>query len=136
MKKYNKLIILLSLTCSLTLVSIGASQAAIEVIEDKQQPAEGKQQPAEASKASNGSTVLDYLAIAGSGFGSLLYTPIKFASALILGITGGLSLIGTVPTGSEKNSIDIVKLGISGDWWVSPDHVRGTTPLKFMAPAK
>ncbi|MEE9424722.1 MAG: hypothetical protein V3V18_07050 [Methylococcales bacterium] len=129
MKKYNKLIILLSLTCSLTLISIGASQAAIEAIEDKQQPAE-------ASKASNGSTVVDYLAIAGSGFGSLLYTPIKFASALILGITGGLSLIGTVPTGSEKNSIDIVKLGISGDWWVSPDHVRGTTPLKFMAPAK
>jgi len=128
MKKYNKLIILFSLTYLLILVSIGASQAAIEAIEDKQQPTE-------VSKASNNTTA-DYLAIAGSGFGSLLYTPIKFASALILGITGGLSLIGTVPTGSEKNSIDIVKLGMSGDWWVSPDHVRGTTPLKFMEPAK
>jgi hypothetical protein len=129
MKKYNKLIILLSLACSLTLASIGASQAAIEVIEDKQQPAE-------VSKASDDSAVADYLAIAGSGFSSLLYTPIKFASALILGITGGLSLIGTVPTGSEKNSIDIVKLGISGDWWVSPDHLRGTTPFNFMQSPK
>ncbi|MEE9412038.1 MAG: hypothetical protein V3V22_03190, partial [Methylococcales bacterium] len=98
MKKHHKLIALLALTCSLTLAPFSASQAV------------------EASEAGY---------IVGSGFSSLIYTPIKFASALILGIPGGLSLMGTVPAGAEKHSIDIVKLGMSGDWWISPDHLRG-----------
>ena len=68
----------------------------------------------------------------GSGFGSLLYTPIKFASAIFMGVSGGLSLMGTVPAGAEQHSIDFVKLGMSGDWWISPDHLRGERPLQFM----
>ncbi|MEE9346065.1 MAG: hypothetical protein V3U88_10715 [Methylococcales bacterium] len=105
----HKLIVLLALICSLTLAPINASQAM------------------EASE-------IGY--IAGSSIGSLIYTPIKFASALMLGIPGGLSLMGTAPVGAEKHSIDIVKLAMSGDWWISPDHFRGTKPFRFFAPLR
>ncbi len=64
----------------------------------------------------------------------MIYTPIKFASALLLGITGGLSLMGTIPAGVEQKSIDIVKTGVSGDWWVSPEHLRGTRRFRFIDP--
>ncbi|GEM_PF-3201211 len=67
--------------------------------------------------------------IAGSGFTSLIYTPIKFASALFLGIIGGLSLLGTVPAGVQDHSAAIVKTGYSGDWWISPSHLRGERPF-------
>ncbi len=70
--------------------------------------------------------------ITGSVFSSLLYSPIKLASAAILGVTGGLSLMGTVPTETEEHSVNIVKLGMSGDWWVSPEHLRGNDSLRFM----
>ena len=100
----NKIIILFFLTCSLTLAPIRTSQAM------------------EAS---------DIGYIVGSGFSSLIYTPIKFASALALGIPGALSLLGTVPTNTEEQSINIVKLGLSGDWWISPDHLRGTRSFRF-----
>jgi len=42
--------------------------------------------------------------IAGSGFSSLIYTPLKFASALALRIPGALSLLGTVPANAEEQS--------------------------------
>ncbi|MEE9424721.1 MAG: hypothetical protein V3V18_07045 [Methylococcales bacterium] len=74
--------------------------------------------------------------IAGSGFSSLIYTPLKFASALALGIPGALSLLGTVPANAEEQSIKIVKFGLSGDWWISPDHLSGTRPLRFFAPSR
>lgn len=68
----------------------------------------------------------------GSGFGTLIYTPLKLASALFMGVTGGISLMGTVLAGAEQQSIDFVKLGMSGDWWVAPEHVRGTRAFHFM----
>ncbi len=129
--------VLLSLTCSLTLVSISTSQAALAPVDDKKQPVEAPKTNDETSKASDEtSEVNSYIAIAGSGFSSLIYTPMKFVSALLMGIGGGLSLIGTVPTGTEKNSIDIVKLGMSGDWWITPDHIRGTSPFNFIKPTQ
>jgi len=45
----------------------------------------------------------------GAGFTSLLYTPIKTAFALLMGITGGLSMMGTVPSGDAGVSTQIVK---------------------------
>ncbi|MEE9396949.1 MAG: hypothetical protein V3V31_08040 [Methylococcales bacterium] len=69
--------------------------------------------------------------IAGSGFTSLIYTPIKGAFALLLGVTGGLSLMATVPANKSDISIELVNLGFGGDWWVSPDHLRGKRDLKF-----
>lgn len=69
--------------------------------------------------------------IVGSGFTSLIYTPIKGAYALLMGVTGGLSLMATLPANKHDISIDLVNLGIGGDWWVSPDHLRGVRNLHF-----
>ena len=97
MKKLNKRFVIFIFSCSLILSPFSISHAQAE---------------------SNAGY------IAGSGFSSLIYTPIKIASALLLGITGGLSLMGTIPAGAEQKSIDIVKTGMSGDWWISPEHLQ------------
>lgn len=104
MKKYNRLLAALGLSIILTLLPLKASYA---------------------SDVSNAGY------IAGSGFSSLLYTPIKGAYALLMGVTGGLSLMATIPANKPSISLDLVNIGIGGDWWVSPNHLRGKVPLKF-----
>lgn len=68
----------------------------------------------------------------GAGFTSLLYTPVKTAFALLMGITGGLSMIGTVPSGDANVSTQIVKWGMYGDWIIRPDHLQGYSPVQFV----
>ncbi len=68
----------------------------------------------------------------GAGFCSLLYTPVKTAFALLMGITGGLSMMGTVPSGDTNVSIQMVKWGMYGDWIIRPDHLQGYSPVKFV----
>ncbi len=68
----------------------------------------------------------------GAGFTSLLYTPVKTAFALLMGITGGLSMMGTVPSGDTQVSTQIVKWGMYGDWIIRPDHLQGKSPVKFV----
>ncbi|MGH8547943.1 MAG: hypothetical protein ACRERU_04985 [Methylococcales bacterium] len=68
----------------------------------------------------------------GAGICSVLYTPVKTAFALLMGITGGLSMIATVPAGDTKASAQIVKWGMYGDWLIRPDHLYGQNPVKFI----
>ena len=68
----------------------------------------------------------------GAGFTSLLYTPVKTAFALLMGITGGLSMMGTVPSGDADVSTQIVKWGMYGDWIIRPDHLQGYSPVQFV----
>lgn len=68
----------------------------------------------------------------GAGFTSLLYTPVKTAFALLMGITGGLSMMGTVPSGDTQVSAQIVKWGMYGDWIIRPDHLQGYSSVKFL----
>ena len=68
----------------------------------------------------------------GAGFTSLLYTPVKTAFALLMGITGGLSMMGTVPSGDAEVSEQIVKWGMYGDWIIRPDHLQGYSPVNFV----
>jgi hypothetical protein len=68
----------------------------------------------------------------GAGLSSLVYTPIKTAFALLMGITGGLSMMGTVPSGDTDVSAQIVKWGMYGDWIIRPDHLQGSSPVKFV----
>jgi hypothetical protein len=82
--------------------------------------------PVQKSHASDGG------AWVGAGFCSLLYTPIKTAFALLMGITGGLSMIATVPAGDTEASAQIVRWGIYGDWLIRPDHLRGQSPVVFV----
>ncbi|MFW5443409.1 MAG: hypothetical protein ACKE51_03760 [Methylococcaceae bacterium] len=68
----------------------------------------------------------------GAGFTSLLYTPVKTAFALLMGITGGLSMMATVPAGDADVSSQIVRWGMYGDWLIRPDHLQGYSPVKFV----
>jgi hypothetical protein len=68
----------------------------------------------------------------GAGFCSLIYTPMKTAFALLMGITGGLSMIATVPAGDTSASAQIVKWGMYGDWLIRPDHLYGQSPVRFV----
>lgn len=68
----------------------------------------------------------------GAGLCSLMYTPVKTAFALLMGITGGLSMIATVPAGDINASAQIVKWGMYGDWLIRPDHLYGQSPVKFI----
>ncbi|MGH8500789.1 MAG: hypothetical protein ACRERV_18545 [Methylococcales bacterium] len=68
----------------------------------------------------------------GAGFCSLIYTPVKTAFAILMGVTGGLSLIATVPAGDTSASAQIVKWGLYGDWLIRPDHLSGQNSIKFV----
>ncbi len=68
----------------------------------------------------------------GAGICSLIYTPVKTAFALLMGITGGLSMIATVPAGDTSASAQIVKWGMYGDWLIRPDHLYGQNPVRFV----
>ncbi|MCI0653656.1 MAG: hypothetical protein L0Y39_04160 [Methylococcaceae bacterium] len=68
----------------------------------------------------------------GAGFCSLIYTPVKTAFAILMGVTGGLSLIATVPAGDTSASAQIVKWGMFGDWLIRPDHLSGQSDIKFV----
>ena len=68
----------------------------------------------------------------GAGLCSLLYTPLKAGFAILMGVTGGLSMIATVPAGDTDVSTQIVKWGIYGDWLIRPDHLYGQTPVKLI----
>ena len=68
----------------------------------------------------------------GAGFCSLLYTPLKTAFALLMGVTGGLTMMATVPSGDTNVSTQIVKWGMYGDWLIRPDHLLGYSPVKFV----
>ncbi len=81
------------------------------------------------AKPVNASEVVEW---AGAGFCSLLYTPLKTAFGLLMGITGGLSMIATVPADETATSAQIVKWGLYGDWLIRPDHLRGESPVRFV----
>ncbi|MGH8475992.1 MAG: hypothetical protein ACRER2_09510 [Methylococcales bacterium] len=68
----------------------------------------------------------------GAGLCSLIYTPIKTAFAVLMGVTGGLSLIATVPAGDTNASSQIVEWGMHGDWLIRPDHLNGRSDIKFV----
>ena len=58
----------------------------------------------------------------GGAVCSLLYTPLKAAFFLLMGITGGLSIFFTAPTDRMDVSQKIFGWGFYGDWLVRPDH--------------
>ena len=58
----------------------------------------------------------------GAGACSLIYTPLKLAFFLLMGITGALSIFVTAPTDRMDVTQRIYGWGFYGDWLVRPDH--------------
>ena len=58
----------------------------------------------------------------GCAFIDLLYTPMKATFFLLMGISGGLSAMVTVPLDRVDISAQMIKWGFYGDWLVRPDH--------------
>ncbi|MGR9109069.1 MAG: hypothetical protein ACU843_19320 [Gammaproteobacteria bacterium] len=81
------------------------------------------------AKPSHAADVSDWV---GAGICSILYTPLKTAFAVLMGVTGGLSLIATVPAGDVEASAQIVRWGVYGDWLIRPDHLYGQTPVRLI----
>ena len=68
-----------------------------------------------------------------SGALSILYTPVKIIYAGLGGIFGGFAY---VLTGGEKETTDAIwAASIEGDYYLTPAHLKGETPLRFVGPS-
>ncbi|MGB0911173.1 MAG: hypothetical protein ACPGYT_12490 [Nitrospirales bacterium] len=65
-----------------------------------------------------------------SGALSILYTPAKLVYAGLGGVFGGLAYILTA--GDERAADSIWTGSLQGDFYITPAHLRGDTPLQFM----
>ena len=68
-----------------------------------------------------------------SGALSILYTPAKLVYAGLGGIFGGLAYV--LSAGDER-AVETIWTGcFEGDYYLTPAHLKGDTPLKFMGPS-
>ncbi len=68
-----------------------------------------------------------------SGALSILYTPAKLVYAGLGGIFGGLAYV--LSAGDER-AVDTIWTGcFEGDYYLTPAHLKGDIPLKFMGPS-
>ena len=68
-----------------------------------------------------------------SGALSILYMPIKLVYAGLGGIFGGLTYV--LSAGDERAAHSIWTGSMQGDYYLTPAHLKGDTPLKFMGPS-
>ncbi len=77
--------------------------------------------------ADSSTTAGDVAAAAGSGFGTLIYVPLKVTFCALGGIAAGFTAIVSLPTAGK------VAMGAcGGSWIVTPNVVRGREPIKFV----
>ena len=65
-----------------------------------------------------------------SGALSLVYTPFKCAYAVIGGFFGSLAY--AVTAGNEEVAQSVWNASWGGDFWLTPDHLRGDLPIDFI----
>jgi len=69
-----------------------------------------------------------------SGALSILYTPLKVVYAGMGGLVGGLAYVLTA--GNEQTAQTIWDSSLEGDYWVTPQHLKGNEPLNFRGQPK
>ncbi|MCA9471852.1 MAG: hypothetical protein MRJ96_05245 [Nitrospirales bacterium] len=69
-----------------------------------------------------------------SGALTILYTPAKLVYAGLGGIFGGLAYVLTA--GHEQTAQSIWSASLQGDYFFTPAHLRGDTPLRFMGSSR
>ena len=65
-----------------------------------------------------------------SGFSTLLYLPLKLAFAISGGIVGGLTYVFSGL--NEKAAKPVWETSMYGTYIITPDHLRGDKPIRFL----
>ena len=77
--------------------------------------------------ADSKSTAVEIGSAAGSGFGTMIYAPIKATFCVLGGIGSGLTAIVSPPTAGK-----VAMATCGGSWTVTPDMMRGRESPKFV----
>jgi hypothetical protein len=86
-------------------------------------------QPAYARAGANQSPVTGALFGLSSGLCTLVYTPVKISYA-----AAGLVVTGLVylwSAGDSSRTASLAKVVVGGDYVITPDHLKGTRPLRL-----
>lgn len=67
---------------------------------------------------------------AAAAVSTILYFPIKAAFAICGGIVGGLAYVFS--GGNEQAAKSIWTTSLLGDYYISPDHLEGNRPIRFL----
>ncbi len=85
------------------------------------------------SASTEGGTPSDAGMLAMAGLSTLLYFPLKAVFAISGGIVGGLAYVFS--GGSEQTAKNIWDTSLYGTYIITPDHLRGDRPIRFLGVA-
>jgi len=96
--------------------------------------ADSKSTPSSSSSSSTGGSNVVVASNAGdsaaAAIASVFYAPLKIAYAAGGSIVAGL---GYVVSGGDKQVVDpIVNAAVRGDYWLTPEQIRGDKPIEFI----
>lgn len=85
------------------------------------------------SQGSTGGTASSAGMGAAAAVSTILYFPLKAAFAIGGGIVGGLAYLFS--GGNEQSAKSIWTTSLLGDYYISPDHLEGNRPIRFLGVA-
>jgi hypothetical protein len=71
---------------------------------------------------------------AAAAVSTILYFPFKAAFAIGGGLVGGLAYVFS--GGNEQAAKSIWTTSLLGDYYISPDHLEGNRPIRFLGVAE
>lgn len=113
-------IVAITLVCTLGIVTMAPSVRG-------QEPAPA---PAPASENTEGGNASSAGMGAAAGLSTLLYLPLKAAFAIGGGVVGGLAY--AFSGGNENAAKSIWTTSMYGTYIITPDHLRGDKPIRFL----
>lgn len=113
-------IVAIALVCTLGMVTMAPSVRG-------QEPAPA---PAPASENTEGGNASSAGMGAAAGLSTLLYLPLKAAFAIGGGVVGGLAY--AFSGGNENAAKSIWTTSMYGTYIITPDHLRGDKPIRFL----
>ena len=117
-------IVAITLVCTLGIVTMAPSVRG-------QEPAPA---PAPASENTEGGNASSAGMGAAAGLSTLLYLPLKAAFAIGGGVVGGLAY--AFSGGNENAAKSIWTTSMYGTYIITPDHLRGDKPVRFLGVAE
>ena len=113
-------IVAITLVCTLGMVTMAPSVRG-------QEPAPAPAPPSENTEGGNASSAGMG---AAAGLSTLLYLPLKAAFAIGGGVVGGLAY--AFSGGNENAAKSIWTTSMYGTYIITPDHLRGDKPIRFL----
>lgn len=127
---------LFTLTGSVTLSRLVAIGLIVALCTLLTMPSAWSQEPAPAasSESSEGGSASSAGMGAAAGLSTLLYLPLKAAFAIGGGVVGGLAY--AFSGGNENAAKSIWTTSMYGTYIITPDHLRGDRPIRFLGVAE